>query len=186
MARRLRFDVSRRQLLQSLGLGAAVGPLIPAAQRQRADRDAAQTAAAAVHARRDGGAELQHDRRLEADRHRDRLQLPSDPRAAGSVQGEDRRPLGPDDVRGRRGRGARVRDGGPVDRHDAAPAQRRRELRWRQRQPDRVGRRPRRSIRSSPRRRAEHALPAPGQRRQCPRRAIDRSRSACSAATRPR
>ena len=29
MARRLRFDVSRRRLLQSLGLGAAVGPLIP-------------------------------------------------------------------------------------------------------------------------------------------------------------
>jgi len=29
MARRLRFDVSRRQLLQGLGLGAAVGPLIP-------------------------------------------------------------------------------------------------------------------------------------------------------------
>ena len=29
MARRLRFDVSRRQLLQALGLGAAAGPLIP-------------------------------------------------------------------------------------------------------------------------------------------------------------
>jgi hypothetical protein len=29
MARRLRFDVSRRRLLQSLGLGAAAGPLIP-------------------------------------------------------------------------------------------------------------------------------------------------------------
>ena len=29
MARRLRFDVSRRQMLQALGLGAAAGPLIP-------------------------------------------------------------------------------------------------------------------------------------------------------------
>ena len=185
MARRLRFDVSRRRLLQSLGLGAAAGPLIPLlnASAQTAPRPKRLLLLFTP----DGcGAGLQHTVRLEADGDRDRLQRSLDPHAARAVQGEDRRPLGPDDDRGRRGRGARLRDGGPVVRHDAARAEQRRQLRRRQRPPDRLGRRAVDRSASS-RRPTARTCPISARRRtRTRRRATERSRSACSAATRTR
>ena len=167
MTSRLRFDVSRRQLLQSLGLGAAAGPLIPLLNASAQTAHAAQAAAAVLHARRRGGAGLQPEqhRRLEADRDRDGVHVARDPRAARAVQVEDRRPLGPDDDRGRRRRAARVRDGGAVDGRDAARAERRRRLRRRQRPPTGWGSG---AVDRSDRRaglRAEHAVPARRQRR---------------------
>ena len=96
MARRLRFDVSRRRLLQALGLGAAAGPLIPLlnASAQTAPRPKRLVLLFTP----DGAPakDYSHDGRLEADGHRDRLSVQPAPRAAGPVQGEDRRPLGTD------------------------------------------------------------------------------------------
>ena len=128
MARRLRFDVSRRRLLQALGLGAAAGPLIPLlnASAQTAPRPKRLLLLFTP----DGAPAKDYARRVdwkptgtETD-----FQFQPDPRAAGSVQGEDRRPLGPDaDARAARASSTRTawRACGPARRcpsRTAAPA----------------------------------------------------------------
>ena len=181
MQRRSRFDLSRRQLLQAPGAGRRRRSVDSAAERRRANGAAAQAAVAALHAGRRARAELQHDRRLEAHGHRGGLHAAADPGAAAAVRGEDRRPLGTHAHRRRGAASARLRDGGPVDRHDAAGAERRRQLRRRQRPPDGVGQRRRRSIRSSRRRTAPTCRTSGPRTTRTRRRTIDRSRSACSA-----
>ena len=159
MARRLRFDVSRRRLLQSLGLGAAAGPLIPLlnASAQTAPRPKRLLLLFTPDGL--GGQDTTHvdwkPTGTETAFKFSSIHTPLDPFKAKIVV-----PWGLTLTVGRRGRAARVRDGGPVVRHDAARAEQRRELRRRQRPPDRLGRRADdRSHRRAGLRRG-HAVPA--------------------------
>ena len=186
MQRRSRFDLSRRRLIQGLGLGAAAGPLLPLlnADAQTAPRPKRLLLIFTP----DGAPALNFNTTIdwkptgtEAAFMLQMIQAPLQPYAAKMVV-----PWGLNAHRRRGRRGARLRDGGAVDRDDAAGAEHRRQLRRRQRSPHRVGQRRRRSIRSS-RRRTDRTCRTSGPRTtRTRRRGTDRSRSACSARARTR
>ena len=185
MARRLRFDVSRRQLLQSLGLGAAVGPLIPLlnASAQTAPRPkrllllftpdgmAAQNYNTTVDWKPTGTetAFNFHQIHVPLDPFKAKIVVPwgltMSAGGAGEAHAFGMAGLWTGTTLPPPSAGVSF-DGGNGHLTGGAPTGR--------------------SIRSSPRRRARTCPTSARPAIRCPRRAIDRSRSACSAATPPR